>query len=621
MGSEMTMNSESSTLTVLKLHDDGSDWADYQPKIWNGLWRHIEGTASILVPYAVSNGIQMLANRKTPAMEDQIEAKESKIIDFEKREYLARHIILSTPSTWLGTKIKSLTTTKDMWNVVKQDATSKSTLYLLNAEDQLSSMKLANNDDSETHLMELKNHFQLMLQCRDNLMKIGSTMSDTRFNIIVMSSLPESYWPSIQMITVAEWANRPSGMQSNIMSADDLVAFIIEEAQHWVINNECTKNAESALAAHTKKPGKPKGKKKDKAQSDITCENCKKPGHAKPDCYSKGGGKEGQGPLQRRKGNAKEPDTAVVAADDDNNKLFTFTCTSDYAAVANGLDILKSKLGTCIDSGATHNYCPNHSKFSNYQSIECKITMADGWSLSTIGIGNLHVKLPNGSQKTKIMFKGAIHAPEMAFMLLSISRLDKAGYMVTFNRGMCTIKNPHSWTVATIPHSDGLYKIMAGKLVNPVKLANVTSDKMSITEMHKKLGHIAHSAVKHAIANNLITGIDLNLNSKPDFCEACAKAKSARQPFPKESDTRAEIFGERVHWNGTSISKKPKWKPLCGSPYRWCNQTNKALFLGQKKSDFQLVQKRWGLHWNAKWQSHQIMLFRQRKRVPVYPNG
>jgi hypothetical protein len=39
------------------------------------------------VLYTVSNGIQMLADGKTPAIKDQIEAKESKIIDFEKREY------------------------------------------------------------------------------------------------------------------------------------------------------------------------------------------------------------------------------------------------------------------------------------------------------------------------------------------------------------------------------------------------------------------------------------------------------------------------------------------------------------------------------------------------------
>jgi hypothetical protein len=51
-----------------------------------------------------------------------------------------------------------------MWKVVKSDATSKSTLYLLDAEDQLSSMKLPDNTDPKAHLAELKVHFQLMLQ-------------------------------------------------------------------------------------------------------------------------------------------------------------------------------------------------------------------------------------------------------------------------------------------------------------------------------------------------------------------------------------------------------------------------------------------------------------------------
>jgi hypothetical protein len=60
-----------------------------------------------------------------PAMEDQIEAKESKIIEFEKRKYLARHIIMSTTSTCLGTRIKGLATPKDMWKAIKEDATSK----------------------------------------------------------------------------------------------------------------------------------------------------------------------------------------------------------------------------------------------------------------------------------------------------------------------------------------------------------------------------------------------------------------------------------------------------------------------------------------------------------------
>ena len=66
------------------------------------------------VPYAVTNGIPMLSGGKTAAMEDQIEAKETKILEFKKREYLARHILMSTTSTHLGSKIKGLVTAKDM---------------------------------------------------------------------------------------------------------------------------------------------------------------------------------------------------------------------------------------------------------------------------------------------------------------------------------------------------------------------------------------------------------------------------------------------------------------------------------------------------------------------------
>ena len=100
----------------------------------------------------------------TQASDDQVESKESKITDHDKKEYLAQHVILSTTSTWLGIKLKSLKTTKEMWDIVKTDATLKSTLYILDTEDQLSSMKLEDNEDPATHLSELKQHFQLMLQ-------------------------------------------------------------------------------------------------------------------------------------------------------------------------------------------------------------------------------------------------------------------------------------------------------------------------------------------------------------------------------------------------------------------------------------------------------------------------
>jgi len=44
-----------------------------------GLWRHVEGTAVAPKPYAVVNGELFLSDLKTAAMEEQMEAKESKI--------------------------------------------------------------------------------------------------------------------------------------------------------------------------------------------------------------------------------------------------------------------------------------------------------------------------------------------------------------------------------------------------------------------------------------------------------------------------------------------------------------------------------------------------------------
>ena len=76
----------------------------------------------------------------------------------------------------------------------------------------------------------------------------------------------------------------------------------------------------------------------------MKCENFKRSGHDKANCWAKGGGKEGQGPRSwRGKREEKRPETAVIVdTRHDADNLFMFTCTSDYADVANALNIPKS---------------------------------------------------------------------------------------------------------------------------------------------------------------------------------------------------------------------------------------------------------------------------------------
>ena len=73
-------NSDSTSLSVQKLCDDGSNWADYEPRVervlgMKGLWRHVVGTAIAPKPYAVVAGVLVLADGTTQASNDQVELK------------------------------------------------------------------------------------------------------------------------------------------------------------------------------------------------------------------------------------------------------------------------------------------------------------------------------------------------------------------------------------------------------------------------------------------------------------------------------------------------------------------------------------------------------------------
>ena len=126
-----------------------------------------------------------------------------------------------------------------MWEIVKTDATTKSTLYLIDAEDQLTTMRVSDSDDPCTHLTELKQHFETMVKRRDNLIQMGSTLLDTRFSTIIMSSLPSSYRPAIQTITAAEKIGATQGTATKLkMLPTDLINFFTEEVHHHVIEHE-----------------------------------------------------------------------------------------------------------------------------------------------------------------------------------------------------------------------------------------------------------------------------------------------------------------------------------------------------------------------------------------------
>jgi len=91
--------------------------------------------------------------------------------------------------------------------------------------------------------------------------------------------------------------------------------------------------------------------------------------------------------------------------------------------------------------------------------------------------------------------------------------------------------------MATLPLSNGLYHLTTKSSTSPSAHANIVSAKMTIQAAHLKFSHITHDAIQYAITKGLILGIELDLTSKPKFCDACTKAKAGRQPFLKILNT------------------------------------------------------------------------------------
>jgi len=61
------------------------------------------------------------------------------------------------------------------------------------------------------------------------------------------------------------------------------------------------------------------------------------------------------------------------------------------------------------------------------------------------------------------------------------------------------------------------------------------------------MGHINHDDLRRMVQMGAVTGIDLDFESKPEFCAACVEGKSTRRPFPKKSESSdAKAYGDKV---------------------------------------------------------------------------
>ena len=140
-----------------------------------------------------------------------------------------------------------------------------------------------------------------------------------------------------------------------------------------------------------------------------------------------------------------------------------------------------------------------------------------------------------------------LHCPGIAFTLVSMSVMDRAGYSFTLKNSWLSVIAPKGNKIADIPLENGLYRIPTQGHVASIAAGGELV--VRIDELHRRLGHLGFDACRDAVRRGMVDGVKLvDANAPARICEPCARSKAVEKSFPKESTTpRAAEYGGRIH--------------------------------------------------------------------------
>jgi hypothetical protein len=179
-----------------------------------------------------------------------------------------------------------------------------------------------------------------------------------------------------------------------------------------------------------------------KLKKELCCWNCEGIGHWKTKCPSPAREKSGRGDGTSKvteAANALDDHKvtrswmAVVLDNSEEDGGNELTVNVNMAAVASMLVTEDSGSVDLYDSGMTWHISPDRERFISLESIKPKGITGIGWGkFYVIAQGDMIVNVPNGQQTSKMQLTNVLYAPEAALMLISIGRINDAGYHTAF---------------------------------------------------------------------------------------------------------------------------------------------------------------------------------------------
>ncbi|KIM58610.1 hypothetical protein SCLCIDRAFT_27992 [Scleroderma citrinum Foug A] len=182
------------------------------------------------------------------------------------------------------------------------------------------------------------------------------------------------------------------------------------------------------------------------------------------------------------------------------------------------------------NSGSMQHISLYKDQFVSLTSIPPKtFSAANKQSFDAIATGDLIVDVPNGCDVTKL-------------------RLTEVFWVIPSPKVM----EPVPFVAQMMMLSDMYLRPMQNSTVSSTlvqMMVQMQLSKLTIMELHRKMGHILPIVARHLAENGLVSGLKFDLlKDEPTFCEACVYVKATRKPIAKEHvGEHAMEFSAEVH--------------------------------------------------------------------------
>lgn len=459
----------------------------------------------------------------------------------------------------IGLGLRTDGTAAEAWASLEKRYNNSNDLARAYAQRELRSLKLEEGGDYQEHIANLLAKHQ-----RANA--IGSNVTDADFREIILTSLPSS------------WDVVVATLHSAATSTDMIVLLDL----HWSRINRNAKVKSSGTSAVALKAN---GRSGGFTRKICSNPSCGRRGHTIEQCYWPGGGKEGQFPagFGQRGGatgsattaasttgtptaNAAVIETAYALASISIPQDAAYEVT-DVPDIVEDVSYMEGAIAmnvsdghgvhriTYADSGANNHYFANKTDFSTYTKFpEVKEGQAATKSSRFVihGTGSVEKKYLSNNKSTTFTFSNALHTPDFAANLISVSKFDDAGFNIHFGGGKARFIDPDGNEILEVSKRNGMYifeevDAPPGDIATPAKSHEKPT---TIDQWHRRFCHFGERTIKDMDTKHLVDGLHIvkseGHGSSLGLCEDCIYGKQTNRPYDEKVTPETDVL-ERVH--------------------------------------------------------------------------